>query len=345
MIIESIILNDNNTDEYFLFTDNSFLIIYNKKTNEYKQLIKLENINANKETVVLKLMHPYICITEEKGLNSAVVNIETLDIINLQREDYCSKYSSYSNEFCIINNEIHLITQTKWNTLNIINLKTKAMITDINRDEKEFGIDYFHSNLLVSKDYKHFLSNGWVWNPIDCIRYFNIEEFLREYEKCQTDVVNKYISGYNWNRPLTFIDNKKFVLACDNTNFNDEDFVYNQLMFYNIDDIKIDDSDKYRYLESCETIDENLFSVDKNNEVHGKLYCYKNNLISLDFQDNCININCYNLENKLLKNISTLYTNNCFFSDNFGIIYYYDNNLKSSDDIIVKEIIIDEYLL
>ena len=85
------------------------------------------------------------------------------------------------------------------------------MITDINRDEKEFGIDYFHSNLLVSKDYKHFLSNGWIWNPVDCISYFNIEEFLKEYEKCQVCVINEYISGYNWDRPIVFIDNKRFA--------------------------------------------------------------------------------------------------------------------------------------
>ncbi|WP_232817763.1 hypothetical protein [Brachyspira hampsonii] len=251
-----------------------------------------------------------------------------MDIINLQREDYCSKYSSYSNEFCIINDEIHLITQTKWNTLNIINLKTKEMITDINRDKKEFGIDYFHSNLLVSKDYKHFLSNGWVWNPVDCIRYFNIEEFLMLYEKCQTDVVNEYISSYNWDRPLTFIDKKRFVLACDNTNFNDEDFIYNQLMFYNIDDIKIDNSynNEYRYLESYKSININLFSLDENNEVHGKLYFYKDNLISLDFNKDCISVNSYNIKNSTLKNIAVINNNNCFFNDIFGIIYYIEND-------------------
>ena len=224
-MIEAAILK--NTNEYFIFTDDSILMEYNKKDNIYKKLIKIENINVREYTVVLKLMYPYICITEERGLNSAVVNIDTLETINLQREDYHSEVSSYSNEFCIIDNEVHLITQSKWNTLNIMDLKTKKMITDTNRDEKEFGIDYFHSNLLVSKDYKYFLSNGWVWSPIDAISYFNIEEFLKEYEKCQADVVNKYISGYNWDRPLAFINNKKFVLACDNIDIDEEeDFIY-----------------------------------------------------------------------------------------------------------------------
>ncbi|MEI0493556.1 hypothetical protein R4J17_14060 [Brachyspira intermedia] len=85
-------------------------------------------------------MYPYICITEEKGLNSAIVNIETLEVIYLKREGYYSEVSIYSNEFCIINNEIHLITQTKWNTINIMKLKTKEMITNINRYEEKFGI-------------------------------------------------------------------------------------------------------------------------------------------------------------------------------------------------------------
>ena len=70
-MIEAVILNDNNSDEYFLFTDDSKLINYNKKNNSYKELIKLENINSKEEVIVLKLMYPYICITEEKGLNSA----------------------------------------------------------------------------------------------------------------------------------------------------------------------------------------------------------------------------------------------------------------------------------
>lgn len=110
-MIESLIINDKNIDEYFLFTNESLLIKYNKKENNYNKLIKLENINAKKETIVLKLMYPYIGITEERGLNSSVVNIETLETINLKREDYHSDVSSYSNEFCIIDNEIHLITQ------------------------------------------------------------------------------------------------------------------------------------------------------------------------------------------------------------------------------------------
>ena len=336
-MINTIILNDNNIDEYFLFTDDSTLIKYNKKENKYDELIKLENINSKKEMIVLKLMYPYICITEEKGLNSSVVNIETLETINLKREDYHSDVSSYSNEFCIINNEIHLITQTKWNTIDIMNLKTKKIITDTNRDEEKFSIDYFHSNLLVSKDYKHFLSNGWIWNPVDCISYFNIEEFLKEYEKCQVCVINEYISGYNWDRPVAFIDDKKIVLACDNTNFNDEDFIYNQLMFYNIDDIKIDDSNnnEYKYLESYKSINANLFSLDEYNEVHGKLYYYRDNLIALDSKNN--NINIYNLNNNTLKNICTMPSNKTYFSDKFGIIYYINND-------IIKEINIECYL-
>ena len=158
---------------------------------------------------------------------------------------------------------------------------------------------------------------------------------MKEYEKCQVDIVNEYISGYNWDRPVAFIDNNTFVLACDNTNFNDEDFIYNQLRFYNIDDIKIDESDnnEYKYLESYKSINANLFGVDENNEVHGKLYYYKNNLIALDSKNN----NIYNLNNEVLKNICTMPNNKFYFSDKVGIIYYIDND-------IIKEINIEHHL-
>ena len=150
-------------------------------------------------------------------------------------------------------------------------------------------------------------------------------------------VINEYISGYNWDRPLTFINNKIFVLACDNTNFDDEDFIYNQLRFYNIDDIKIDNSDnnEYKYLESYKSINANLFSLDEYNEVHGKLFYYRDNLIALDSKNN--NINIYNLNNNTLKNICTIPSNKTYFSDKFGIIYYIDND-------IIKEINIECYL-
>ncbi|CRF32632.1 hypothetical protein BRSU_0922 [Brachyspira suanatina] len=149
------------------------------------------------------------------------------------------------------------------------------------------------------------------------------------------DVVNEYISGYNWDRPLAFIDNNRFVLACDNTNFNDEDFIYNQLRLYNIDDIKIDDSDnsKYRYLESYNSININLFSLDENHEVHGKLYFYKDNLIAFDFNKDYINIKSYNIKYESAKNIISIKNSNCFFNDDFGIIYYIDNDTIKEIDV------------
>lgn len=109
-------------------------------------------------------------------------------------------------------------------------------------------------------------------------------------------------------------------------------------MFYNIDDIKIDKSDnnEYKYLESYKSVNVNLFSLDENNEIHGKLYFYKNNLIALDFYKDSININSYNIGSNLLKNIATINSNNCFFDDRFGIVYYINNGN-------IKEININDY--
>ena len=58
-MIENVVLNDKNSEEYFLFTDDSKLIKYNKKDNSYKELKKIENINSKEELTVLKLMYPY----------------------------------------------------------------------------------------------------------------------------------------------------------------------------------------------------------------------------------------------------------------------------------------------
>ena len=166
--------------------------------------------NINSKLIIINIQGTCLAIHTD-----TIINIFSFENSHIHKIPYSVENSILKNVYengnesiCIIDNEIHLITQTKWNTLNIMNLKTKEMITDINRDEEKFGIDYFHSNLLVSKDYKYFLSNGWVWNPVDCISCFKIDEFLKGYEKCQVDVVNEYISGYNWDRPFAFIDNK-----------------------------------------------------------------------------------------------------------------------------------------
>lgn len=58
-MIENAVLNDKNSEEYFLFTDDLELIKYNKKDNSYKELKKIENINSKEELTVLKLMYPY----------------------------------------------------------------------------------------------------------------------------------------------------------------------------------------------------------------------------------------------------------------------------------------------
>lgn len=58
-MIENAVLNDKNSEEYFLFTDDLELIKYNKKDNSYKKLKKIENINSKEELTVLKLMYPY----------------------------------------------------------------------------------------------------------------------------------------------------------------------------------------------------------------------------------------------------------------------------------------------
>lgn len=47
-------------------------------------------------------MYPYICITEEKGLNSAVINIETLEVIYLKEKIIILKYQAILMNFVLL---------------------------------------------------------------------------------------------------------------------------------------------------------------------------------------------------------------------------------------------------
>ena len=278
-------------DIFALFCDNQILYLADRSKNTLTEAGVFPNIGMFSKPVDINFYYPYICVSEKYGLNASVINLTTKKIQEFRREDYHSDVSVYSTDFIKREGKIFFIHQTCWNRLDITDLETGELLTErkikieqipdrYNEEtgetikgkwESENYLDYFHSSLHISPDGKNFLSNGWVWSPVDNIRCFNVEEFFSKYELCSFGI--EYANGYNWDRPCAFIDNDTFVIiADDHTKELDEEelkeYEYKQLQFYRLSDINED-----KWLGAFKAVKTDIFDCDPvYGEVKGEIH-------------------------------------------------------------------------
>jgi len=250
-------------EQYAVFCDDKGLYHGNGKGG-FALLSILDNIVFLNRPIKIYYHFPYICVTERYGLNAATVSIADRRVIKHSREDYYCNVSSYSIGFLERNGRVLLIHQTQWNRLDITDIETGQLLTEREvvfgkTDETEtnrYGassrikgknyLDYFHSLLHVSPDGKHFLSNGWMWQPTGNIMCFETERFFNEFELCGESI--EYDRDYNWDRPCAFVGNDTLVIAADRDEIifredvavseSKEPPAYHQLLFYKLSEIK-----------------------------------------------------------------------------------------------------------
>lgn len=317
--ISAIAPSDKEMGKYALFSEGR-LYIADTKVNTSAEIAELPNIQRiymdtknsrweGKEPIIsICYHHPFVCITERFGVNGALINIETGKITQLKREDYHSDVSSYPAAFAEFDGRTMFICQTQWNRLDIYDAATGKHLTEREvyfRDsgqKRENGsiiyehknyLDYFHSQLIVSPDSKHFLSNGWVWQPYDTIYLFNTSQFMELYEMCHIYVDTDIRSGYNWDRPCTFIDNNTFVVALDDAKKaneldeeEEETYEYYQLAFFRTDAKVLTNKYGHRLIKPYRKIKCSAFTTNQHGEVKGKLYYdHANDLLTVMNQD------------------------------------------------------------
>lgn len=299
--------SNNQNEQYALFCDDKG-VYHGNDIDGFTLLTVLENISLLDRPVKIYYHFPYICVTERYGLNAATVNISDRQVLKFAREDYHCDVSSYSAGFLEHNGRVLLIHQTQWNRLDITDLETEELLTKREIIYQESGetetnkwgmfpkmeaknyIDYFHSLLHISPDGKHFLSNGWIWQPSDNIMCFEIERFLKEYETCGEHI--EYYRGYAWDRPCAFVGNDMLVIAADKDNVTSgagvteaelkEPPPYQQLLFYKLSEVK---ARIYTYsgyenydtlpLAYSEKADCDVFTFDEYGEITGGELHYK----------------------------------------------------------------------
>lgn len=258
------------------------LYLYDAATESLHYLAKPEHIatqrvneqgESQEQCLKLYAHYPYLVVSERFGLHAWVTHLESSKSLCLTREDYHADVSSYSIAFVQQGKQTLLLHQKAWNSLEVTVLEhaffgTEAMQKPTASPQHREVLDYFHSLLHVSPDGKYVLSNGWVWHPVDMIRYFSVESLVRgeEQEGARID----YFGGYNWDRPLAFVSDVDFVVAVDkNSQYDDEDMgpdEYKQLHFFRITDAADGIIPCHHALHA------DLFPCNEEGELSGQLY-------------------------------------------------------------------------
>jgi len=150
----------------------------------------------------------YFCIVADGAIAGIVLHKDRSDYSKqLSRGDYHVEHCSFPIAFYEQNNYTYLIHGVEWNQLAITCLETDECLTT-NRDETIEDLDYFQSLLYISPNGKQFLGNGWVWSPYDIITLYTINDFLKGYESSSSFLNFIDSSGYNWDRPLCWLNNQ-----------------------------------------------------------------------------------------------------------------------------------------
>ncbi|GIH16656.1 hypothetical protein [Rugosimonospora africana] len=298
--VRAIAPDDRVAHSYFLFADGQLLRAGTGSTHaeviaEAADIGEVGHSTGDgrlkgKELEIRLYVHgPWVCVTERFGLNATLINTTTGRARGFCRADYHSDVSSYSIGFLDWDGRTLLLAQTQWNRLDVFDAETGENLTEREVFIRDSGrlneqghkvydrrnyIDYFHSLLHVSPDSRHFLSNGWVWSPVDMVRVFSTEAFLTGYEPTSIPVGTAF--GYNWDRPCAFIDDRTFVLALDDSvDALDEDeaasYEYRQLAFFEIPQLPLA-SDANRWLEPSFFVDCDVFPRNQYGEVKGELH-------------------------------------------------------------------------
>jgi hypothetical protein len=234
----NIFLFDLLANEHYFVKTLEFPIIYSEEFLNYSS-----SIGSQKEFLQIKTNQHFLCITQKYGQNGIVLDLSNPDFQkNLERGDYQMEHCQFPIAFYKNGSQTFLIHGTDWNRLDITCLETDRLLTNriVEYETKSNYFDYFHSSLLMSPNEKHFTSNGWFWGPCDNVTVYSVNKFLQEFEVSNVQLNFREVDGYNWDRPLCWIDNQTLGIGYNKKEANDGegDFV-SEITFINILENKI----------------------------------------------------------------------------------------------------------
>jgi len=212
-----------------LVNKNKGIVVINKEI----QLIQLDDNNTiiaaielpeylteDNLKILVSNNEKYAVIYNQYKQFAALIDLNKVIIIKqLDRKKYCIEHCSFPLAFFEENNQTYLVYAEDWNVLQILHVESLDIITerkiyDYDKEtENDKYVDYFHSKLQISPNNTWIISNGWVWHPVAILKGWNLQNWknINAYEVETNAVVDEYIGGYSWDRPLAWISENEFI--------------------------------------------------------------------------------------------------------------------------------------
>lgn len=207
-------LTNRNDLELIVVCESGKVYFFDLIETSYKFLLKL---NFEIENLKLHSFESYICIIQEIGTSGVVLNLSDKNFLKeLSRVDYHANICPFSIAFYKKEGQTFIIHATEWNRLDITCLNDNKKLTEriVDYETNQNYFDYFQCSLLMSPNQKYFISSGWYWNPVDRITCYSVDRFLKEFEKCYSELYFGDTSGNNWSgRPLCWIDDTTIAIG------------------------------------------------------------------------------------------------------------------------------------
>ena len=165
-------------------------------------------------------------VAESYGLRGYVGrwSAEALEFTNwelIERGDYHAEQCSFPLALIEVEGKDCLLHSTEWNRLDVTEIGTARHVTKRRSGEKPVAdatdeeplLDYFYGELHMSPDRSTFISGGWVWAPYDILMAWSVTGYITDPESSGRSFEEPMTSGYNWDRPLAFVDNDTVAWA------------------------------------------------------------------------------------------------------------------------------------
>ena len=138
----------------------------------------------------------------------------------IERGDYHAKQCSFPLALIEVEGDDCLLHSTEWNRLDVTVIGSGRQVTTRRapespgeEKERESELDYFYGELHMSPDRGTFVSGGWVWSPYDILMAWSVADYIAGPETAGRSFSEPTRSGYNWDRPVAFVDNDTVAWA------------------------------------------------------------------------------------------------------------------------------------
>ena len=218
----------NENRQTFFLTNKNRLFKFDLLTKTQRLLKTLPEHLELDQPIDIHIYENFVVAVNRRNTNGWVVNVEDSNWeLKLTRGDYHVGHCTFAIGFFKRDESVHLIHTTDWNRLDITDLESKKCITEReikyspNSEECINYLDYFHSSLITSPDESKFIVNGWIWSPYDVLFLWTIEDFLERFEPSFSRLKTLETTGYNWDRPVCFLDNETIAWAYNEREANE----------------------------------------------------------------------------------------------------------------------------